>query len=229
MSCFTVVPVTSTCAFRGAETACGTCLASRCGAQIGACCSDSACGGLIQDVELCAAAASERCKTLLAAGESTEPSARTSLQSCAKNRCAAVCQTRTGNSETNCKDAFFGNGFACACTTSEPFNDYACAASIQPVSKCCAPRGWPGTALECTCKAVACYPTAEGCSCVLSDDVSAGVARECTGLHCCAGSGVCACRARACDKTLVEVPSCGIGALSCESGLNEVPACSIRK
>jgi hypothetical protein len=215
------------CAFEGRTSPCGNCLTERCVTETDRCCGDSECDALIVQVEGCALRGDEACTQLLAEPAGSEP--RAGLQRCARQRCAAFCQPRTGVSETHCEEEFLAGGRSCSCRISAPANEVACSRVAQPLSRCCAPAGWPAVGQRCACAAVSCQPLTDGCACTLSLDTGPSDARTCEGLHCCAGGDVCSCRTRPCDMREREVERCGLEQVQCAVGLVEVPSCSIRK
>src|SRR5262249_31108113 len=144
------------CRFRGQDSGCGDCIASRCRAEVDDACFDDA---LISAVEHCAA--DGVCGSV--------PPSR--IASCMSSRCAPVCFTRTGTSATHCSESFVSQGFACSCETDGPPNDFTCSPAVYPRTRCCAPKSWPGPALLCNCNAVQCTPTSDGCVCTLSENV----------------------------------------------------------
>lgn len=204
------------CAFQGEKTECGTCLATECRAAI-----DAACGNekLLSLMEQCATAGDKSCGQLPASDVAT----------CMHEKCDAVCYTKVGKSVTHCSDSFLAPGLACSCDTDGAPNDFACSSTTFPRTRCCAPTGWPGPALECTCNAFACFPTSDGCNCVLSDNLDASTAQECHGTHCCAVGDHCQCGQRACTGSEREVPACVQSEVVCPPGTTEVKSCAIRQ
>ncbi len=220
MGCILIAPadtsVSGQCSFRGRETDCGACLASRCGAQINAACGDDA---VLTPMEQCAADGTSACGRLPA----------NDVTGCLTARCAAVCYEKLGQSQTSCTDSFLGPGLACSCQVSRTPNDLLCSPTTYSRTRCCAPTSWPGPALSCDCQAVACVSTSDGCICNLADNLDAMTAEECRGTHCCAVEDRCQCRERACDGGEREVSVCNKAALVCPQGRMEVPSCSIRQ
>jgi hypothetical protein len=204
------------CAFRGATTDCGACLTARCGKQIDAACASQA---VLSPMEQCAADGTDACAKIPASD----------VASCLTQSCAAVCYQKSGASQTSCTDSFLGPGLACSCQVSSAPNDLLCSPATYPRTRCCAPTAWPGPALSCDCKAVACVSTSDGCICNLTDNLDSVTAEECRGTHCCATEDRCQCRQRACEGGEREVSVCNKAELSCPQGRMEVPSCSIRR
>lgn len=204
------------CSFRGQSTECGACLAARCRAAI-----DSACKNekLLSLMEECASTGDDSCGRL-------PPS---DVATCMQSSCRAVCYTRVGASVTHCTDSFLGPGLACSCNVDDPPNDLACSSTTYPRTLCCAPTGWPGPALECTCNAFACFPASGGCNCVLTDNLASDSAQECRGAHCCALDDHCECGLRACVGGEREVAACVQSEVTCPPGTTEVKSCAIRQ
>lgn len=204
------------CAFRADVTECGVCLASRCVEEIDSACFDDE---VLTALETCAVRGDVACEHL-------PPS---SLTTCLQQKCAAWCSSREGTSLTQCEDSLFGPGLACSCRLNDTPNNFACSSALYTRSICCAPPGWPGPALSCTCEAVACVPSTDGCICTLSEDLGPETASQCPGVHCCAVEDRCQCRTRACSGGEREVAVCNKAALQCPPGRHEVPSCSIRQ
>lgn len=206
------------CRFRGVETSCGTCLAERCQPQIDAICIDDPSAAL-PVVEQCAAASDDACNRIPSSDAGT----------CLKARCRASCFTKLGKSGTDCEESFLAPELACSCHVSAHPTDLECSKVTYPRTRCCAPAGWPGAALSCTCNAVACVPGTGGCICTLTDNLAADTAPDCNGTHCCAVEDRCQCRPRECSGGEKEVPTCNRDALSCPIGTMEVASCSTRQ
>lgn len=203
---------------------CGACVQSQCTAALDTCCAEG-CNGLVDTVESCAKDHGTACTTLL---QVTGDGPRGALGGCVASSCASLCQPLQGTSRTRCRTESLSEGLACSCQLANPGNDATCSSSVFPRTRCCAPEGWPGAGQECTCKAVSCVPTSDGCACVLASTVTAETPQECTGLHCCAGTDVCACRVRPCDAFEREVPACALAEVGCDPGRHEVASCSVR-
>jgi hypothetical protein len=204
------------CQFHGRDTPCGACLAARCQTEIDGACFDEA---VLAPVEQCARLGDDACDRL-------PPSPVTA---CLRERCPSLCYRREGTSTTRCGESFVGQGLACSCDIGAPPNDYVCSSAVFARTRCCAPNGWPGPALLCTCNAIECQPTTDGCVCILSDNVEPVTAQECRGAHCCAVDDRCQCRTRACAGAEREVPVCNKAELACPRGTKAVDACSIRQ
>ncbi len=205
------------CSFRGSDTACGVCLRQRCQSEIDRACTD---GFLITEIERCASNESNACQTL----PSNEP-----IATCRKERCAAVCHRAEGTSVTQCTESFVSPSLACSCNVDGPPNSFTCSTETFPNTICCAPNVWPGPALECACKAIACLPSTDGCTCHLTDNLDEATAVECAGTHCCAVEDRCQCRTRQCSGNEREVPQCNLSALECPKNTTSVKECSIRR
>ncbi len=204
------------CVFQGENTACGMCLLARCATAINAACANAS---VLGSLEECASSGDAACDRIPASDVAT----------CLTTKCAALCYTKVGLSQTRCTDSFVSPGLACSCQTSSAANDLACTSVTYPRTRCCAPSAWPGPALECACNAVTCVPTSDGCNCVLGDNLDSTTAEECRGPHCCAVEDRCQCRARACTVGEREVAVCNKDQLACPSGTAQVSSCSIRQ
>lgn len=204
------------CVFRGEDTACGICLLAHCETAINASCGSA---GVLSVMEECAASGDDACGRIPDSDVAT----------CLKKECGAICYAKVGSSQTRCTDSFVSPGLACSCQTSSSPNDLACTSTTYPRTRCCAPSAWPGPALQCTCNAVVCVPTSDGCNCILGDNLDSTTAEECRGPHCCATEDRCQCRTRACSGGEREVAACNLGELACPNGTAEVKACSIRQ
>lgn len=207
------------CRFRGEDTACGSCLASRCRTEIDRACFDEA---VISPTEQCAAAADEACNRLPASALST----------CLQAQCNALCYARVGKSQTRCTESFVAPGLACSCEFGTSVTtDLGCNPEVYPRTRCCAPPAWPGPALECRCDAISCQPSSDGCICILSDNLDSATAVECKkapGGHCCVARDRCQCRTRECGSE-TEVEVCNKQEVACPSNTVEVDGCSIRQ
>lgn len=214
------------CAFAGKETDCGTCITRRCSTQLDACCGDDWCDGLVRDVEGCATARDERCAAIRAVANASASASsssaarpeRAALASCVATYCRGVCEPAAPTSSTYCTETRFGAGQACLCrlgTTAQPANRYRCDAAAFPENRCCAPPGWPSAGNECTCFTVSCTPTADGCSCFLTDTFDARGTRTCEGPHCCQTSSNCRCGPSPCGTGEVPVDSCNATTTPC--------------
>jgi hypothetical protein len=130
---------------------------------------------------------------------------------------------------TQCKPAYVTSVDACTCTSSSPANGVACTSVAHPNLRCCAPSGWPGPALQCSCLTVICVAILGGCQCQLTDKDDQGRDTHCkAGTHCCANAGTasCACADRQCLPQETEVTECTIDALGCSGGEKQVESCS---
>jgi hypothetical protein len=222
-SCVLFVPESTVgehCAFDGAQTACGACLRSVCASAIDDACRDrTQLQSVVPVMEECAAKSDDACDRVPASD----------VASCMKEKCGAFCYFKSGQSQTHCTESFLAPGLACTCDTTGSPNDLKCASDAYPRARCCAPSGWPGPGLECTCAAIACAPTQDGCNCVLTDNLDSTIADTCSGAHCCATSDHCQCRARVCTGGEREVATCTKTELGCPEGRREVASCAIRQ
>ncbi len=229
-ACILVVPSVEPggphCAFAGSETACGACIRTSCADQVDPCCKDDACGGVIADVEACAARRDESCARVQSLSD--RDGAHRALSSCVATHCAEACAPPAKN-VTRCKPAYVTSKNACTCDVDGPPNEIACTTAGHPMLRCCAPDGWPGPALACDCLAIICVPIGDGCLCQLSAMDDRGRPTECRGTHCCAdpGGASCQCGSEPCLAKDVEVAACNLDALRCGNGRKQVDACSL--
>ncbi|CAN5925209.1 hypothetical protein BH11MYX4_BH11MYX4_19840 [soil metagenome] len=212
------------CGFRGQDTTCGTCLATKCRAALDACCRDDGCAPTLSIVERCATGDQAAC----ASAESEESAAsptRIALARCLVDGCQTTCRTGTPTrSITQCSVPAFGRGQACTCVVSASPNDTACNEQAFPNTVCCAPSGWPGASLRCSCRAFDCQPTSDGCLCALTDGASEGT--QCGGAICCLDHDVCQCGSRPCLAADQQVPSCDFSKVGCAVGQQRVTSCA---
>lgn len=203
------------CRFRGEDSSCGRCLTSRCRSEIDDACFDEA---VIGAIESCAENGDGSCKN---------------LPSCGASRCAAYCFERVGTSVVNCSESFLAPGLVCRCVSSgEAPNDVRCSTDLYPRTRCCAQAGWPRPALECDCRAAACFPAATGCVCLLADNLGTDTAQDCVappGGHCCAFEDQCRCTNVPCQGSFREVAACNKQEMRCPAGRVEVAECSTRR
>lgn len=210
----------TTCRFEGEDTQCGTCIATKCGAELHACCRDASCDSVMFDVDDCAQHSSYTCSVL-------KGTARRSIAECVKRRCDSVCVELKGSPTTSCREPRLGEGSACTCTANDgEVNDFICSPQTFPSTLCCAPKGWPAPGLECTCRPLDCSPTDEGCFCSLAEFTPKQ--RECTAVKCCVDKDKCTCRARGCFAFEREVESCNVDVVECAAGQDKVESCSVR-
>jgi hypothetical protein len=209
----------TTCAFAGETSQCGACLAASCQTEIDACCGDDGCAGsVLASLESCTTA--HTCDALLGASGP--------LPACVKTKCAAVCVTLTGTSQTSCLEPPLAAGFGCTCTFGAPDgpNDFACSSAIYASARCCAPAGWPAPGLACTCAPLACNATTDGCFCSLAETTPTET--SCSASTCCVENDTCTCRAKGCFSFETPVPSCDVTAVGCRPGQVRVDSCSLR-
>ncbi len=223
------------CRFAGAQSECGACVVARCQTEVDTCCSVDLCGETLATLEECASKHDQSCATLAAKAVSESNPAGAGLRACIARGCAAECQPFQGTSETSCKELPLAPGASCSCTTQSAAgaNDYACATTVFPSTRCCAPNGWPAPGLECSCKHVHCNGTPGGCFCSLVDytpdqETCGGT----DGLTCCASTSTtkdaqCTCGSRACYIDEVAVPSCSSEVMGC-GVQRRVESCSSR-
>jgi hypothetical protein len=215
------------CAFKGASTPCGKCLATSCIEEVDACCLDGSCGGVITDVESCATKSDAHCAALQSATDAG--GAHAALSACVVSHCKDVCTA----SLTDCMPAALGDVNACSCFSDNTPNATPCTSVGHPTLRCCAPTGWPAKALECDCLAVICVPIGGGCMCELSTMDYEHRATECPGgpgIHCCVDQtkASCTCSSNTCLATDTVVSKCDITPLECGSGTHQVDSCSLR-
>lgn len=206
------------CGFVGAETDCGSCVASHCQDAIDACCGDSNCRATLSALDDCAGQGSG-CESLRSATNAAAP-----LGKCIDTNCAPVCHSITGKSGTHCSSPSFSAGTACECNIDQPPNDYTCSKTSLKNTRCCAPKGWPATGMDCTCQIASCFSTSDGCSCYLSS--TATDRTSCTTPPCCSDDLLCACGVACLTGHQTEVPSCDIAHMQCPAGQVEVESCS---
>lgn len=236
-ACIFVVPSSDVggvhCAFSGAESDCGRCLAQRCGAEVDACCLDDSCGGVISDVETCATKTDESCVRVASASD--RGGAHSQLSKCVATGCATACQFDPdalggpSNNLTRCKRSYVTSVEACECEIGPTPNDFPCTEIGHPNLLCCAPDDWPTTVRTCDCLRIICVPITTGCHCQLSAIDDQDRATECTGDICCKDPmyGSCDCGPAPCAPGQEKVSSCTLAALSCGSGLHRITACSV--
>ncbi|MDB4941968.1 MAG: hypothetical protein JWP97_1502 [Labilithrix sp.] len=213
----------STCRFEGEDTQCGACVVAHCQAEVDTCCRDASCEPTAVALDGCAARGDEGCGVLRADVD------RFAVAKCITEACGEVCVTRAGTSVTSCKEPLLAPGAACACqvpTAASPANDVVCNGKAYPDALCCAPDGWPGAGLECTCRPLACSSTKDGCFCLLTNSV--GDQSTCETSSCCSYHDQCSCEPRVCDVRETAVSSCSVTTVSCPEGQTRVASCSIR-
>jgi hypothetical protein len=208
------------CRFAGETSQCGACLVEHCRAEIDGACGDDA---TLAAVESCAEA--HDCAAATAATAATA-AGTSAVSSCLARSCAAVCRTLAGPSTTACREPATGVGATCTCTHAAPTNDVICDTKAYPSTLCCAPAGWPAEGLTCTCDAMTCVGTSDGCSCGLL--ASAPDNPTCRTGFCCVDKEACRCRAKPCYDFETPVPSCSIDVVSCKLGQVRVESCSLR-
>jgi hypothetical protein len=211
----------SECRFTGETSQCGACVAAQCRAEIDQCCGDERCEETMRSLDGCAERRDGACVELA--------SSDTNLGRCVARACGAVCQPLTGVSRTTCREPRLGEGAVCTCESSlQTSNDHVCSTAAYPETLCCAPKGWPAAGLACSCRALECTPTADGCFCRLVD--FAPKSRACSAAHCCKDpdGNACTCGAEPCKGFQTEVPSCEIAEMACAEGQERRDACSAR-
>lgn len=211
------------CGFAGRDTDCGKCVATRCQNDVDACCREDACTATLVSLEGCASARDERCNaTREARGAGGAAGA---LATCVASRCGGVCAKMTGESKTRCSEPSLIKGRGCTCELGAPGTDFACNTTVFPETVCCAPQGWPGPGLECSCLPIGCLPTNDGCICSRIDYEGPGA--TCSGDICCSGFGGCHCGAtKACESSQKKVPSCALPQIGCPQGQKQLASCS---
>lgn len=212
------------CRFKNADSACGACMASKCAGAVDACCSDSACDPTLGLVERCAAGEERACSGTANERSAAAPS-RTALAACFVDQCQATCRAQTPTTNiTQCSVPAFGQGQTCTCLVSDTPNQTACNDTAFPNTVCCAPMGWPGPSLRCSCRAFDCGPTTDGCLCALQDGASGGT--QCPGKFCCLDHDVCQCGSRPCLSQEQVVDSCTFASIGCAVGQQRVASCA---
>jgi len=222
-----------TCHFEGMDTACGACIASHCQPDVNVCCSDPGCaagGSTLGLVESCATGDKASCM-LIPEDIQAAAQSRVNLARCAYDHCNPTCLGAAATSSTNCSLPEFGLGKTCMCTVETPTktNLVACSAAKFPGTKCCAPKGYPATGLECTCNVIACIASGATCDCELYDSQTGSI-QECgggAGLHCCEAYDNCMCSSEPCDPTTKEVPKCDLDVIRCPVNFTEVASCAV--
>ena len=227
---FVSVPDVSddTCRVRGDEKPCGACVASRCGAQVRACCGDKVCDATLSLLEACSdPGGGPECASLLNAAQGTgEGSA---LQTCIREKCGAFCQSVSGRSNTACQEPAGAAGTSCSCVMSSTPNDVVCSAASVPSTLCCAPSTWPAEGQACKCEPLNCVPTTAGCTCGLLSYRSASSSDRCTGGKCCVFRSECRCGPfDSCSSDETEVAECNLNVVTCSGSQVNVPSCSLR-
>ena len=216
------------CGFAGRDTSCGTCVAAKCTAAVDACCEDASCGGIIKDLESCSREQGATCDRL--GNPADADGVHRDLSACVIKECREVCAASASpSSDTQCKPAYVSSVDACTCKRSTQPNSVACTSIAHPNLRCCAPSGWPGPALECSCLTIICTAIAGGCQCELTALDDQGRDTECKGgKFCCANASTatCSCGDKACLPQEEIVPSCNIDRLGCHNGEHRVDSCS---
>ncbi|MEA2750443.1 MAG: hypothetical protein QOI41_4586, partial [Myxococcales bacterium] len=212
------------CRFENERSACGACMASKCAGAVDACCRDGACDLTLALLELCAGGDPSKCTSLASDLSAAAPS-RSALASCFIDQCEATCRNATPTSNiTQCSVPAFGRGQTCKCIVSNTPNDTVCNETAFPITVCCAPMGWPAPGLGCSCRAVDCGPTADGCLCGLQEGPSGGT--QCSGTICCLDQDTCECGSRACLLQDQMVTSCTFASIGCAVGQQHVTSCA---
>jgi hypothetical protein len=198
---------------------CGRCVQRRCQKEVDACCGDGACGGLLAEVESCAAMNDAHCTSVQMAATSSE-GARRDLAACVAARCRGACETALPSSSTSCVETTFGVGHACTCKpeSDAPKNSYRCDPTTFPETRCCSSPGWPSPGNSCTCYAVSCGTFGDGCMCFLADAYDPSGTTRCTGPICCRTDHNCVCGSRSCEADAIRVASCSVDTTPCEPG-----------
>ena len=211
------------CHFADEVSTCGSCIKQRCEAYV-----DSACRAgrdvALAKLDACTTARDESCTALFADVSSVEAH---NLGLCVAANCPGACAPALPNTLTRCVPEPFGDGRPCSCSLASPSNSFVCAEAALPRTLCCAPKGWPGAGLACTCQPLGCAPNGDGCSCFLTtygpDD------EKCEGAICCASATSCRCGSRACSQAAGErsVDSCTIAEMTCPPGRDHVATCIV--
>lgn len=230
-ACILVVPSAEPggprCRFAGIESTCGQCLADRCAAAVDACCLDDACGGVIADVESCAAGTAEACTRL--ADPNDRGGVHAELSTCVASQCSAPCGF--ARNVTRCKRPYATSIDTCECEIGPEPNDVECTEVGHPNLRCCAPDGWPAPVRTCECLEILCVATGGGCLCQLTPMDDRDRSTECNGTTCCYDPMLnsCSCGASPCRPDETQVPTCTIDQIACRPGLHRVESCTIPK
>jgi hypothetical protein len=212
------------CHFSGMGTACGSCIASQCQAEVNTCCGDTDCSGTLDALDQCASGDGGACTTIESQTASKNVSSA-GLAACIERSCSSLCETHSSTSKTNCTVPEFGGGHACQCELSTQSNDTVCSSAAFPDTLCCAPDGWPAPGLQCNCEQLSCGPTSDGCDCFLS--ASQSCTHVCSATLCCQYQDTCSCGSEACLTQEKQVPSCTLSVIGCPAGNKPVQSCSI--
>ncbi|MBX3187701.1 MAG: hypothetical protein KF819_11825 [Labilithrix sp.] len=215
-------PLGEHCGFSGKEADCGKCVAARCQGEVDACCRDDACTSTLVSLEGCASARDDRCSAVRDARGTG--GAAGALATCVASRCGGVCTKSSGASETRCAEPSLIKGRGCTCELGAPGTDFACNTEAFPETVCCAPQGWPGAGLACSCLPIGCLPSNDGCLCTRIDYEGPGA--TCAGAICCAESDGCYCGTKQCQSSQPRVPSCTLAEIGCPRGQKRVASCS---
>jgi hypothetical protein len=210
-----------TCRFEGEDTQCGACVVDRCRTEMNDCCSDEACDATVRTVESCASRHDQSC------AEIANGAGRFALARCVTEKCGGVCVAFAGSSLTSCKEPLLDESAACSCRYSGGGNDFACNPAAYRDTICCAPNGWPGVGLECSCRPIECNASAGGCFCLTVEGTP--TQRECTGPICCAQNDSCSCGSKPCFQFQTQVATCNLAAVGCRENQIRVDSCSLRK
>jgi len=214
------------CRFAGEETACGACLRERCQTDIDACCRVPACDKTLTEIDACAQGDRARCSVATSDHAAAEPT-RASLAICLATKCREACLAPATTSITECSRPSFSGGHACTCVVSASPNDERCSEAVLPETICCAPQGWPGPGLRCSCRTVSCGPSSGGCGCFLADGTPRGA--DCRAAVCCQDNDVCRCGSAPCDPHEKPVAACSRATLGCALGQVRVASCEARR
>lgn len=211
------------CRFEGEDSTCGSCVKLRCQESVDRAC-DARRDGTLANLDGCTSARDGRCAALATDTSSPEAAA---LASCVSAACPGACAPAPGKTTTRCVPEPFGDGRQCSCTLAAPANSFVCAEAVLKDTICCAPAGWPGAGLACSCLPLGCAPNPDGCSCFPT--TYRPESEVCTGQICCATSTTCRCGTRPCSAPSGErrVDRCSIAELGCAQGQERVASCTI--
>jgi hypothetical protein len=220
-----------TCDFSGSATACGSCIAGHCQAQIDACCSDDACASGLSALDSCAAGGG--CAGLAPAiGSCVAASCPT---------CGPLSGDAGGESDATPPDArvdggprfrsdCFMNGDECLCSADTSATDVACDETVITAAICCMDHGYPTTPNTfCSCVSFSCRPTSGGESCSKGPpdtDVHAASTGICCLSHTTVtGDCYCFTDSSGCGVDTL-VPACNPQYIECGSNATRVKSCS---
>lgn len=229
-----------TCRFRGDDvTACGTCVAAKCRAEVDRCCGDARCQEATMPlVDECSA--DGRCSSLYTAGSTSTTSTSTlgEVPSCIRQQCSAQCGAADAGitGEIRCERV----DQSCRCTTkldagTTGSTTTSCGPSdVEGLGDaiCCADDGWPGVGTSCLCLPIRCASVRsnpKSCICgIFLLDSELVEESSCTQEEpCCVNANEtgCACNGGTCAPGEVERTSCSPRDLAFECEGRKVSSC----